>query len=179
MRHMILLATILSLTACSGDGNGNGPTGPTNASIGGSWDYSVTNLSATIQGIGFSCNASDRTLNINQTGATFSGNATGGLLTCQAGTEQESVLLGSEPIVNGTVSGNSVAFDFSTADFHHTGSVSGNSMSGSCTALLDFGGSIGVVTMTGSWGAVRLSGSGSVRDIQGPSTTEGLRLLVQ
>ena len=161
MRTTRLLASLafLLLPACGGE-NGSGPTQPQHANIGGTWDFAISNLSATVNGIGISCSFS-REINILQSGTTFSGTADPGLLSCQAGAATASTLFGSEPIVSGTVNGNNVAFDFSTSDFHHAGTVSGNSMSGNATYRVDLGGTIGVVNMTGSWGASRLSGSAS------------------
>lgn len=174
LRHAVLPsfvagAALLGLPACGGNG-GSTPSGPQNANVAGSWDFAFANLSATVDGVGVSCSASRR-LDINQSGSTFSGTAGGGILFCQSGGVQLSLAFGSEPIINGGVSGNSVSFDFSTPDFHQQGTVSGNSMSGTASWLVDVGGTVGRIPFTGSWGASRISGgSGSVA----PSELKGI-----
>jgi hypothetical protein len=93
-------------------------------------------------------------MSINQSGTTFTGSYGPGSVTCLAGTES-----GSAPVqgtvVNRTVSGTSVQFDLDTQDARLTGSVNGNSMSGMVRWTIDFGGTIGVVTLNGNWSAVK------------------------
>ena len=60
-------------------------------------------------------------------------------------------------VVNGSVSGNTVNFDLDTQDFHHTGTLSGNSMSGTATWTFDLGAPVGEVTLSGNWSASKTS----------------------
>ena len=162
MRSKLLVFSLaFAIPACSGDG-GSGPQGVPDANIGGTWDFVIANLSGTVDGLGISCSFR-REINIIQTGSTFSGTADPGILSCQAEGLVASVPFTSEPIVNGRVNGSSIQWDFSTQDFHHAGTVSGNSLSGQATYVVDIGGTTGRVTFNGSFGASRLSGSAAVR----------------
>jgi hypothetical protein len=58
-------------------------------------------------------------------------------------------------VINGSLSGTSLSFDLDTPDFHHEGSVSGASMSGTAEWTMDFGIPVGVVTLTGTWAAAK------------------------
>jgi hypothetical protein len=141
-----LVAAVLALAACGGSDS----TGPSDANVAGAWTLSASNMS----GQGVSCTLSGSNLSITQSGTTFSGSYGPGTLTCVAGTQSVgSTVQGT--VVNGTVDGNAVAFDLDTQDFHHTGSVSGSSMSGTARWTFDFGGSIGVVVLNGNWAAAR------------------------
>jgi hypothetical protein len=140
----VLLA--LALTACGGDD----ATGPSNANLAGAWTLSATNMS----GSGVSCGLSAAALTIGQSGTTFSGSYGPGTLTCVAGSQSIGATI-QGTIVNGTVDGNAVTFDLDTQDFHHTGSVSGTSMSGTARWTFDLGGSVGVVVLNGNWSAAK------------------------
>ena len=138
----------ITLAAC-GDDDG---TGPSSANVEGTWSASLSNLS----GGGVSCSSTipiDVTL--TQTGNTFSGSYDGGELTCTGSAGTFSTPVGSGTVINGQVSGNNISFDLDTPDFHHTGSVSGTSMSGTASWTFDFGDPTGVVTLNGNWGAER------------------------
>ncbi len=150
------LALALVLSGCGGDSTGP-PEPPPNVNVGGGWNWASTDLSGTITGIAFVCDF-QRTLHLVQTGLNLSGSIGAAELSCRAGTAQESVIFGSENIVNGSVNGNSVRFDFTTQDMHHEGTASGTcgtSMNGTATYRLDFGGDVGLVVLTGSWRAIR------------------------
>jgi hypothetical protein len=142
----VLLAAVLGMTACGGDD----ATGPSNASVAGAWTLSVSNMS----GQGVSCSVGGTALTLTQSGTTFSGTYGPGTMTCVAGSQSTEVGV-QGTVVNGTVDGNAVAFDLDTQDFHHTGSVSGNSMSGTARWTFDFGGSVGVVVLNGNWAAAK------------------------
>ena len=101
-----------------------------------------------------SCGLSATPLTLTQSGTTFSGSYGPGTLTCVAGAQSVSGAI-QGIVVNGTVDGNAVTFDLDTQDFHHTGSVSGSSMSGTARWTFDLGGSIGVVVLNGNWSAAK------------------------
>jgi hypothetical protein len=140
----LLLATF-GLVACGGDS-----TGPSDANVGGAWTFTASNMS----GAGVSCNLSSAPLSLTQTGTTFSGTYGAATLSCSAGAQSTSGMI-QGVVVNGSVDGNAVEFDLDTQDFHHTGSVSGSSMSGTARWTFDFGGSIGVVVLNGNWAAAK------------------------
>jgi hypothetical protein len=146
MRTLAFAVIVFALTGCGGDD----PTGPSNASVAGTWALSASNMS----GQGVSCNLSSTPLVLTQSGATFSGTYGPGTLTCQAGSQSVGGTV-QGVVVNGAVSGNAIAFDLDTQDYHHTGSLSGASMSGTARWTYDFGGSIGVVVLNGNWAAAR------------------------
>jgi hypothetical protein len=144
----VLLVSCLAIVgaACGGDDS----TGPSQTSVGGSWMLSASNMS----GQGVSCNLLNTPVSLSQSGTTFTGTYGPGTLSCQAGGQPVSV--GTQgSIVNGSINGNSVTFDLDTQDLHHTGTISGNSMSGTARWTFDFGGSIGVVTLNGNWSAAK------------------------
>lgn len=142
----VLLATVLGMTACGG----GDATGPSNASVAGAWTLSVSNMS----GQGVSCGVGGTAVTLTQSGTTFSGTYGPGTVTCVSGSQSTEVDV-QGTVVNGTVDGSAVAFDLDTQDFHHTGSVNGNSMSGTARWTFDFGGSIGVVVLNGNWAAAK------------------------
>jgi hypothetical protein len=123
MRRFGILILAATVSACSDS------TGPKNANVSGSWTYNVSNLS----GGGLTCNGSGSTVTLSQTGATFTGSYSGGILSCGVA---GSVNIGSGVVANGTVSNNAVTFNFDTQDWANTGSVSGNSIAGTTTVRL-------------------------------------------
>jgi hypothetical protein len=138
---------LIGLLAC-GDDDG---TGPGLAEVAGTWSASLS-----MTGDGVNCSSSDPTqLTLTQTGATFSGSFSGGELFCTAPGSTGAVPIGSGSVINGTVSGSTISFDLDTPDFHHEGSVSGNSMSGTVEWVIDFGLPSGEVTLNGTWEAER------------------------
>ena len=137
-------AVACALTACGG-----GATGPRVPNVNGTWSLSLTNLS----GSGISCSASGTTMNLTQTGATFSGSYSGGTFTCVGGGESFSTQLGTGSVIDGAIGGNSVSFELDSPDFPLAGTISGRSMSGTCTMRVDLGEPYGVITLAGNWGA--------------------------
>jgi hypothetical protein len=103
---------------------------------------------------------------LNQTDDSFTGSAIGGTLTCSAGGETLSEPLGNGTVVNGSVSGNGVSFDFGTADWRHQGTVTGSSMNGSVTVTVQLDDQ--VVIMNGTWAGSRQTSSSSVLSSDGP-----------
>lgn len=145
MRAPLLAAAALVLAACGGDATG--PNASSNVT--GQWTYNATNLSAT----GISCNISNATFTLTQTGSSFTGTATGGTISCTAGGETDTGDLGTAPIANGQVSGSSVQFDIGTSDLHNAGTRNGNSITGTLTARVAL--ETTIVTLTGNFSLVK------------------------
>ncbi len=144
-------AIMFVIVGCGSDST----TGPSeqNAQIGGLWGrYGTGPLS---EG-DVRCFITGMALSLNQTGATFTGSANGGNIRCTvAGATVMDDPLGNQVVVNGTVSGNNLSFDIETPAWHHIGSVSGNSMSGTVTLTIDLGGTTGSVDLRCDWSAIR------------------------
>ncbi|HET6232353.1 MAG TPA: hypothetical protein VFE05_19920 [Longimicrobiaceae bacterium] len=133
-----LLALVVGLAACSGDS-----TGPSNAKLSGAWSFSVSNLS----GSGLAnCNVAGLTLNLTQSGSSFSGTYTPGTLTCP-GVGATSFSGGT--VVNGTVNGNNVTFNLDDPSFHNTGTLNGSGISGTTLVQTSSG------NLTGTFSAVK------------------------
>jgi hypothetical protein len=155
MRTTKLLAAlaVALVLACGHDstgpntGTGTGTGGATNLT--GNWLYSTSN----VNGSGLSCSSSGTVLTISHQGSTFSGTYSGGTLTCIGGGTTQSVAVGMGTVVTGSLAGTAVSFNLDTSDWHNTGALSGNSMSGTVTVRLVVDNS--TYTLTGNWGASR------------------------
>jgi len=146
-----VLGTVVALlvAGCGGDDS----TGPSNADVAGTWTLAVSNMS----GGGISCTSNTPfPLTLSQSGTTFNGTYGAGNVTCVGGGESIT-FTASGSVVNGSVSGNTVNFDLDTQDFHHTGTLNGNSMSGTATWTFDLGAPVGEVTLSGNWSASKTS----------------------
>ncbi len=144
-----LALTLAAVAACGGDDSGTGPVGSIN--VGGTWNLSVSNMS----GSGASCSTSDPIhATIRQTGSSFTGTYSGGILGCLTPTESFSSAIGSGAITNGEVTGNTISFDLGSYG-HHDGTISGNSMSGSAEWTYQFGLPLNEVSLTGGWSATK------------------------
>lgn len=176
MRTYLLAAAcaLLMLAGCSGDSQ-TGPTGLQHANVAGSWTYNATNLSGTVMGFAMSCNIEGMTLNLTQTGTSFSGTCGPSTITCFGGGVQVDDTLPGSVVVNGLVNGNNVQFDIETSDYRNTGTVSGSSMSGTVSIRLDLGDE--VVTLAGNWAAARAA-MGAIRDNGAGALTEGVKSAV-
>ncbi len=144
--HILLTLVLVSVAGCGGEQ----PlaASPEIPSIAGTWTFNASNLS----GGGFSCDAFAYRLSVNQSGTTFTGSYSDGTIRCTEDGKTFEVGPGlTGTIVNGTVTeSGSVGFDLDTQDFHQTGTVSGDSMSGTATWRFDFTG-----ILSGSWTASR------------------------
>jgi hypothetical protein len=145
---MRFVITTVAVAACGGD---DGP-GPGSANVEGTWNASLSNLT----GGGASCSTTTPIqLSLRQTGSTFTGSYSSGVLTCTTPTESFSASTGSGSVVNGQVSGDNVTFDLGTAAFHHTGLLEGTAMSGTAEWMYDFGIPLEVVALSGNWSATK------------------------
>jgi hypothetical protein len=139
----LLIGLLVIAVGCGGDS-----TGP-RADISGRWTYNATNVA----GSGVSCNISSVSMTLAQSGSTFTGAVASGLVTCSASGSSFSDNLGNDVVANGQINGNAVQFDIGTSDVHNTGTVSGNSMSGTISLRVNTGST--TVVLTGNFAAVK------------------------
>jgi len=145
----IACLTLAVLSACGGN---DGPTAPKTVDLSGTWRITFTNLS----GSGVTCGSTGIDYVISQTGATFTGTSNSTYtFTCTDGVTTLSDTFTGAVITNGHINGSAVDFDLATSSAHQTGTVSGNSITGSATWTVDLGGS-GTVVLRGQFGGVRL-----------------------
>ncbi|MGE0353182.1 MAG: hypothetical protein AB7Q69_08075 [Gemmatimonadales bacterium] len=147
MKRLLLAAGVFVFAGCGGDGAGPNPT----VNVAGTWDLSISSLS----GAGISCTLTGMVVVITQAGTTFSGSYNGGTMQCYGPGGSTGGPIGSGTVVNGKLSGSEVQFDLDTQDIHQTGSIGGNSMSGTTTWRLDLGAPTGVIVLSGNWSAAR------------------------
>jgi len=124
-------------------------TGPKLAAVAGVWAYSTTN----VQGSGANCSSTGTILTLTQSGATFSGTYAGGTLTCTTPLGPVVQQIPTGVVANGTVSESAVSFNFDTSDWTNTGSISGNTMTGTLVVHVTFSGVSAV--LTGSFTATK------------------------
>ncbi|MFV1988835.1 MAG: hypothetical protein ACC682_16305 [Gemmatimonadota bacterium] len=153
LRSLTLVLVGFALGGC-GD-SATGPDGPSNAppSVAGSWTYAATNMTGSLSGVTVVCNFRNVPIMLTQSGTSFSGTTNGGSFTCAVGGVSDGGTFGSRIVVNGRLDGSTVQFDFDSPDWHHSGSITGNSMTGSATAIFEL--STGAVVLRGNWSAVR------------------------
>lgn len=137
-----LLGVCLISASCGGDGS----TGPAPHNVAGTYNYSVLNLAT----VGLACRVR-ATMVVTQQSATFSGNYTGSLAcTSSAGTDSTGA---AGTVINGRVRGDSVYFDFDTADWHNMGVIVGSNLQGLLNVRLNVNGTPKV--LAGSFTAVK------------------------
>lgn len=148
----ILVVAILPVFAACG-GDDDGPTGPSTAQIDGAWTYAFSNITGSTGTTNITCSAGNVSIDIDQTGTTFTGSYFAPALTCAgpSGSFTDGPFAGS--IVNGSISGTSVSFDFDTSDWRQTGTVSGNSMNGTVTVRFQV--DAAQILLSGNWSAAR------------------------
>jgi hypothetical protein len=146
MKKLLLTAAAVLLTAC---GDSTGVLIGSSSDLSGSWKYTATNLTSG----DVTCGFSNVNISLTQSGATFSGTTAGGTITCSSAGQTFVDGLGGDIVANGTIAGNSVQFDIGTPDLHHTGTMSGSSISGTLTVRVAV--TNGTVTMVGPFSMVR------------------------
>jgi len=155
MRKAVWAAVLLGLAggvfACGGGESAS--LGPPPTTVDGTWNATISNLHATIQGSNFTCSVAGATVTLTQAGTDFSGTYSGTMTCTYKGQTTTTPVAGT--VVNGSLIGNAVSFDLDGPEFHFTGTAVENSMSGTCTLTADFGSPIGMVTLNGSWRATR------------------------
>lgn len=141
-------ATALCLALLPALGGCEAVFGPS-ARLEGDWSFAASNLA----GGGWRCQITGMLLTLQQSGNEFSGTARGGAMECVRGEEDPVVsAFGSQPVVNGRISGDVIEFDIGTADWHNRGRIEDGSMSGTSTVLP----SLGIdARLTGLFGAAR------------------------
>jgi len=156
-RHQIFVLAAISAVMFTLAGCASDSTGPKVPDVSGTWTLSLTNMS----GGGISCSsASGTTMMLSQSGTTFSGTYSGGTVICIGGGSSVTGDVGTGVIVNGAVNGDTVSFQIDGPDVPATGTISGDSMSGTATLsynVVDPFGRPYVVVLVGSWGAVKRS----------------------
>ena len=138
MRRVWLLLGTLTLGSCN---NAAAPI----ANLAGLWSYSAPNL----QDGSVSCDLTGVTLILEQTGASFTGTYNGGVLTC--GTGADSGFIGE--VVNGTVAGAQVTFEFDNSNWQNSGRLTGTSMTGQAVWIVGIGST--VYHLSGTWTATK------------------------
>jgi hypothetical protein len=147
-----LAIACLALALLSACGGSDGPTAPRTADLSGTWRVAFTNLS----GSGITCSTSGIDYTISQNGGTFTGTSNSAwILSCTDGVTSLSDTAVGAVISNGHVSGTTIDFDLATSSAHQSGTVSGNSMTGTSTWTLDLGSS-GTLILRGQFGGVKL-----------------------
>lgn len=151
MRRYIAAVGMMALMACGGGGDaGTGP-GPSHASVSGAWRVTVSNLHDA--GNVATCQITNGTMTLAQSGTTFQGSYAAHLSCAAAnGAQLDQDITGA--VANGAVSGQAVTFDLDTPDFHFTGAASGASLAGTSRLRLVVAG-VGTVTLDGTWAAVK------------------------
>ena len=129
---------LFGVLACGSDHS----TGPA-VNLTGSWS-GVENIS----GGGVSCSIA-LTMQLTQTAGTFNGTYSNGSINCNG--QSQTGITGS--IINGTITGSSVAFDVDDPAAHQTGTVAGNTMNGNAHWSVTT--SSGTVVLTGTWSATK------------------------
>lgn len=126
MRKLLVLPclSLFVLVACSD--SSTDPEPPQGIDVSGTWSFSAPSISNGED----SCSFTDVTLELEQSGSTFTGSASGGTFECTREIFAENDLL---EVTDGQVSEGTVSFDFGTPNFQNTGTVSGSSMSGTTT----------------------------------------------
>lgn len=146
------IASALLCAALAACGGGGDKTGPGDGTVNGTWNGSASNVT----GSGVTCNATGLTMLLTQTNDTFAGNYTLLKLTCSGagGSSSGGPFAGS--VANGSITGTSVSFSLDTGELVFTGTLTGNTMSGTTVWTIDLGPPTGVVVLTGSWTAKRV-----------------------
>jgi len=147
-----LLAVTLSLAALAACGGGDSPTEPRTINLSGTWRITYTNMT----GSGITCGTTAIDYVISQSGTTFSGTSSSTYtITCTDGVNTLSETFVGAIITNGHINGSAIQFDLATSSAHQTGTISGNSMTGTASWTLDLGSS-GTVVLNGQFGGLRL-----------------------
>ncbi len=152
MRRILPLLIISLFLACGdgdGGGDGDGMMGPTTPNVAGTWSYGISSLS----GGGTTCFASGTTMNlINQSEMTFTGTYSGGFFICGF----VELFVADGTVRNGSITSDSaVSFDLGLSAWHNSGTISGDSMSGTVTVPVDLGPPVGRITMSGTFAGIR------------------------
>lgn len=144
----LCVALVTALSACSSD------TAP--VVVSGTWVYNSPSVSVSPPLPTDTCSISGLVLNLVQQGGTLTGTYDSGTITCN----DTVTATGSGAVVNGSISGTTIAFEFDTHRYNATyawanrGIVNGTSMSGTTGVgeSIQYGSSF---TLSGDWSAHR------------------------
>ena len=155
MRFVPIALVSLAFAGLGCDGD-DGTTPPEVIDIRGTWSYSSVDL----VGGPITCQMTGITATLTQDGSSFAGTTQGGTVTCQSGEESGSQDLTPFTVTGGMISGSSLTFTIEdegqAVSITHTGTVSGNTMSGNVTAQFELPPPYSfLVSLTGTWTATR------------------------
>jgi hypothetical protein len=149
MRTRILLGSAVSILSA-----GCSSTGPKSVTVDGGAVVGMWSFNASLSGGGVSCSETNGVMNLVQSGSTFSGTYMNVLINCVGNGKSFSGGPYGGSVVNGTVNGSTVSFEFDAPGITQTGTISGNTMSGTSVQALNLG-SIGNDTLSGPWTSAR------------------------
>lgn len=135
-KGVLVTTACLANAACGGDG---GSTGPTTAHrIGGTWTYEGRNLR---DGRGTTCTTTGSLMTLSQASVAFSGSITGGSISCSNPGGTFTGSLGTGPVTNGRIRGDSATFVIDGDVLYSFGTfVTPDSMAGIANAIFVIGG---------------------------------------
>ena len=145
MRSVLVVLGVLALVGCGGDSTG--PSG--SASLAGTWELTFPTLTAN----GVSCTMVGLTMTLTMSGSNkFSGTHTSGNFNCPGG----GAPFAGGTIINGTLNGPAVAFDFDNTQTQLSGSYDSGTRTMSGQVVVDFSDG---THATGTWAADLLPGN--------------------
>lgn len=129
-RPLVTLAAVLAMFMMSCKSDQISP-----ASVAGTWSAAIGNATGMFEGDSATCHGTvPTTLTLTQAGKTVGGTFSGGEIDCTQPSGSLEISLEAGTVANGTVNGNAIAFDLSSAPgaipIHLSGTVAGNTMSG-------------------------------------------------
>lgn len=129
-RPLVTLAAVLAMFMMSCKSDQISP-----ASVAGTWSAAIGNATGLFGGDSATCHGTvPTTLTLTQAGKTVGGTFNGGEIDCTQPSGSLEISLETGTVANGTVNGNVIAFDLSSAPgaipIHLSGTVAGNAMSG-------------------------------------------------
>ena len=152
MKHLPILALAV-LLGCGGENNNVVPPATL---VSGTWRFTYSNLTGSIQGVGVSCGPVSLDFSITQGLFDFSGVQVGtGTVTCgtNAAVLAQQVITG-ETIIQGRIDGRSIVFRFGTIPGLQTGIVGQTSINGTAQWVLQANSA--TLILNGQFTAVRL-----------------------
>ena len=149
MKRVLMLALLLPLFACGDDS-----TGP-DENLEGTWRFSYANMTGATLGINVTCSVNTVDFTLTRSGSTFSGIQQGsGRIVCNSAGQTTDSQVAGETIVNGQINGSTLTFRLGTIPGQHTGTMTGNSMTGTAQWIYTSGNL--TVTLNGQFTAAKI-----------------------